>query len=118
MSESDSPPDHPSKRIDTLVAEHVLGWGKKWFAWVDAENQPMSYTSGAMHHVAFSPSTNISHAWQIFEKFIKDGQPVSIHREDGGWCCRLGTAEIKDEASAPIAICKAALQAKGVEFEG
>jgi hypothetical protein len=115
------------RKIDSLVAEKVMGWhnffnprnGKETW-WVQVEG-------GTYQHVKenFNPSTNISDAWQVVEKLRNEHElEVIIETREcqtevkakgrlGGWISDLyGIAE-----TAPLAICLASLKAKGIDID-
>ena len=113
--------------MDALVAEQVMGWH-----WGEAEDGVATWThtdSGIAWAVAeptFSPSTNIADAWQVVEKLIGLGYWISLshngNQHAACWDFRLcdrateSKREIAIEATAPLAICRAAL--KAVEAAG
>lgn len=127
------------RKIDALVAEHVLGWRfcKSTFEqyepsfWVDS-NGKFIWSS------TFTPSTDIAAAWKALETL---GRGATVAETYGrGWICtnlgsdywqdhELSAAEFKQchpndddgqvyyavqAPAAPLAICLAALRAKGV----
>ena len=63
----------------------------------------------------------IDKAWQVVEKMQEIGHTVTMFSSFGEWVCQLGTTKkITWETevvanTAPLAICLAALKAKGVE---
>lgn len=99
-----------SRKIDALVAEHIMGWpGQKI-------NVDWSIPRGPLPNY----STNIADAWEVVEKFTY-GWQVGLTM-DNEVSCSLVVDKIGISPSievfaptAPMAICIAALKAKGVE---
>ena len=114
-----------SREIDALVAEKVMGWGhahgvKHW-----------TLRGEYMASERYSPSTNIADAIDIFES-LGPGWQLNMSDPSGyedcfRWWCWLpveyGGVEPKDrecetmEATAPMAICIAALKDAGVDVD-
>jgi hypothetical protein len=117
-----------NQEIDNLVAEKVMDWelGNNPLTsmvdtgWIDSKTG--SWTS------RFKPSTNISDAWQVVEKLRKDFDIVNIVSDSKGYLVQLENeypndkldefldykfeTEFEGDAdTAPMAICKAALNA-------
>lgn len=102
--------------LDALVAEKVMGWT------VDPIYR--MYTGGEMRHAAgenmatrFNPSVDIRHAWEVAEKFTTFSvfyddatctwfAAVDSTRRTPDGCRYKGAGE-----TAPLAICRAALEA-------
>jgi hypothetical protein len=120
-----------SRTIDALVAEHVMGRKVKrirdpdpdWprdYAFVDDCGYPMKIIGlDPPDNISWVPrySTDISAAWEMVEKFkwceIEKGV-------DGFYSCKWSnhsetTRRSITRGTAPMAICLAALKAKGVE---
>lgn len=109
------------REIDALIAEKVMGWhsvgGAGW------HGPDVGCTSA----VGFRPSTDMASAWQVVENlcadhaatFEMDRQGTSNYYAAFGWWDKeadyfeCGYAESE---SAPMAICLAALNAKGVKL--
>ncbi len=108
-----------SRKIDALVAEHVM------------ELEPVCVhrcgdriqLTGLIKHY----STDISAAWEVVEK-VKGYDRVEIFNDDGFWFVSIDTHDKFDQTdghvvpremcdTAPMAICLAALKAKGIEVE-
>lgn len=112
------------KEINDLVAIEVMGFTRsahenlnfELMGWKTGEN---SWTS------SFSPSKDISDAWQVVEKiglWWGKGQWIVDNDLDDGKSIRWtfinkkGKAFSEEADTVPLAICLAALQAKGVDI--
>ena len=130
-----------NREIDALVAEKVMGWGVKHFEASQNENSPVvqKLERWCVEGIDIPPedeendwlfgnmpwfSTNISDAWQVVEKMAKYGIAIHTPRdsEKGHMPWRVviatdisGLAKAVNGETAPMAICLAALKAKGVE---
>lgn len=101
----------PGKELDTLIAERVMGWKKGGVGW---DTNLTHWVAGflCIHEVSkWSPSTDISAAWEVFEKFdtpfVKKNFDVN---DEDYFLCKIG-GDIVFGKTAPEAICKAALLA-------
>ena len=105
------------RELDALIAEKVMGWtslkGFESAIW-DCGNSPIRTKE------SWLPSTQIADAWLVVEKIAKEayvdigvdkhGAQVQIDVFKGGkW--NLASTESTRAASAPLAICLAALKA-------
>lgn len=112
------------RKIDALVAEKVIGWTIK-------PGQIGTSHSTAGHFIAPEDvpeySTDIAAAWDVVEAWKGDGSLCEIvlsrceSHVSTGWRARFGESEASWEAdapTAPLAICLAALKAKGVDVDG
>jgi hypothetical protein len=112
------------RKIDALVAEHVMGWAN-----IDVPDAKIpSLVIGVRydmhggvpaHWEVPSYSTNLAAAWEVVEKLTEEGYEF--------WVSGDGRVELYDQddnqfhagystrRTAPLAICLAALKAKGVE---
>ncbi|NYV66151.1 hypothetical protein HYI36_12835 [Bacillus sp. Gen3] len=103
-----------NREIDKLVAEKVMGWkviegkgimkpiGRSFWRQVDD----------------FYPSINMESAWQVVEKLDFDVK-VTKHK-DSSYQCHVfipDNIQMVFDKTAPLAICKAALHAVGIEVE-
>lgn len=91
-----------NREIDALIAEKIMG------------------------RIAKPYSTDIASAWQVVEKFVKDGREVGVsfirnpYNDFVGWICDIGPKDgfrhviSVEEETAPMAICLAALKDIGV----
>ena len=102
------------KDIDKQIAEKVMGWEKRQAHfhpsnptyWFDGDERQMITA-------AWSPSTNIAHAWQVVEKMrtIHFKWFEMAHRPNGYTCNFTGDPKHTEfDKTAPLAICKAALK--------
>lgn len=99
--------------LDRLIAEKVMGW----------EHDGLGYSidCGKDYRHPFNPSINIAHAWEVVEKLDIVDHEFTLLNSEGIWECgwrhyRLGFDsdwERSDSATAPLAICRAALRAIG-----
>lgn len=106
------------REIDRLIAEKVMGWEVP-YEYDDIGIMAYTAERGGF---AFSPTTNIADAWQVLEKFKREGYLFTIKNTVGGnYCfsltdwndmCDTFTGEAK---TATLAICLAALKAVGVK---
>ena len=128
--------DMPAGReLDALVAEKVMGWqdARAFFPWPESGVMLDNYAmmpphGGAIRDIAHVPrySTDIAAAWEVFQKVTDLGYIPAIAQCTSGWACDFWTEEAADEtgrvdyihkfreygqASAPLAICRAALKA-------
>ncbi|MEK5176902.1 hypothetical protein NST63_27545 [Heyndrickxia sp. FSL W8-0496] len=110
-----------NREIDKLVAEKVMGWysctdanGNKWWA-PSAEEFPIWLKP----QKGFEPSTNIKDAWLVVEKLDFDVK-VTKYENSAGYQCHVfipSNVQMVFDKTAPLAICKAALHAVGIEVE-
>ena len=128
------------REIDAMVAEKVMGW-----KYVMDVTGFMVWDTGDLkrYTAAFTPTESIHNAWEVIEKLyetweehnweVPDDNPYLI----GIWKCRRDTKnqwvmrfrpgmsedfgyptrEDPMTYSAPLAICLAALKARGIEVE-
>jgi len=115
--------------LDRLVAEEVMGWHLAlgdWNSELLRRSQVWLNESGAYMREAensgiggrpFKPSTDISAAWEVVERFRQHGgQPLVYWDADKQrWLAGMGDDFLSDTWSAwtaPLAICRAALKAR------
>ena len=107
----------PGRELDALVAEKVMGW--EYFpAQATGMFVRLGYffdpVSGEAHH-HWSPSTDISAAWEVVEKMSEQWPQYQLAKIEDGWSVMWGFDGYGwPEATgktAPEAICKAALLA-------
>ena len=108
--------------LDRLVAIEVMKW-KPWKEqWLRGPSGKTYYIAKQEEHnaVYFRPSTDISAAWEVVEKFINPLIIRQLPRDNGGWRCNFrestGSDRIDSQfdayaSTAPLAICRAALKA-------
>lgn len=105
-TETTSKRELSTREIDALVADHVMGLSGPWGA-TFLGGKPLPHYS-----------TDIAAAWEVVEK-VGDIKLEGYRCVDGcfRWCVTtfdLDDIEIRAD-TAPMAICLAALKAKGVE---
>ena len=81
------------RELDALIAERV-----------------MNRACGELLHY----STNIAAAWEVMGHLIESGATPQIYHSSGQWWVRLGGLNMEvGGTTAPLAICRAALEAMG-----
>lgn len=124
------------REIDKLVAEKVMGWvaGGNGY-WHDPARGPADASfvgstrwtiygpDGDGEFVNFRPSEDIAAAWEVVEAFPCEdvflGSAHDVQSNRWQWCVSFNNPEdIAYADTMPLAICLAALKAKGVEVEG
>ena len=111
--------------MDALVAEKVMGWNNiegghghptESGPFVDCGCLSHAYQKQEIPHY----STDIAAAWEVVEKMMDEGEYTSLECYGGRYCFHIHlTADTDDihievAETAPLAICSAALAAKGV----
>jgi hypothetical protein len=107
----------PGRELDAFVAEKVMGWKKQEFVPGVSHEHRWHDQNGQLQISIHPYSTDIAAAWEVVEKFIKDGWEVVLNvsiREakitlwnDAGMAIREGKAF---GSSITHAICLAALK--------
>lgn len=109
------------RELDAMVAEKVFGWEPAVNPWGDGRNIgwnlppciPNELERRTWSRDPLPYSTDISAAWQVVEKIGLGIQPCG-----DGWVCGIPGNRSKPSvlgASAPLAICLAAMKAVGVK---
>lgn len=113
------------RELDALIAEKVMGWTRKGEGWC-----PPGWESTFM---LSAYSTDIAAAWQVVEHFDRSKWCFDLEAFDAAgedaWGARFvsweqlhpvfrGYEPREYAATAPLAICKAALNAVRAEAEG
>jgi hypothetical protein len=62
-------------------------------------------------------STDLNAAWDVVETVGRTLDPLRVRREENGWVASFGTGPVAVARTAPVAICVAALLAKGISVE-
>jgi hypothetical protein len=62
-------------------------------------------------------SSDLNCAWEVIEQLSTDGDAVQIHKEHGKWSASFGDHGKVVSHTAPVAICLAALLARGIDVE-
>ncbi len=106
--------------LDRQVALQVMGWPQFrswdgpfpcWEEWTDRSAGHISVHRSKTHADPFSPSTNLTHAWEVFERMGGDDVGVQWRADPRGfWRAWIGEGQAEAE-TAPLAICRAALKA-------
>lgn len=119
--------------VDRLVAIKVMGWkphpDPRRCLDVVTDGGFRTCHPGAFGDVTFCPSTDIAHAWEVVEHMATKGMALTINGGNAGFLCffyhrgevldggvmtfPLVTDGHAEAATAPLAICLAALQAVG-----
>lgn len=113
-----------SRKIDTLIAEHVTMLTSKYVSdFYENGGDTWWYTPEGKSLTRIPDySTDISAAWEVIEKvkeFIRVGRNIK-----GRWWCEIERLSYQGEPdtwfvledTAPMAICIAALKAKGIKI--
>lgn len=132
---------HRLIELDSLVSEHLTGaepqvhWEDShgFFSFAtreegleainDSYNQlflpQVDWTGTVLNEVKQFPaySRDIAAAWQVVEKLASQKHTLSLSRENGGWFAAFDGSPRAFSRSAPVAICVAALRAKGIALE-
>lgn len=114
----------PSRELDALVAEKVMGWrvGPIDDDYLASDGTPTGWTKGTCYsqRPPFRPSTDIAAAWEVVQQF----DSVKVLKAGASWDCGISVkrgdwfeVELASAPTAPLAICLAALRAVGVEVE-
>lgn len=106
------------RELDALVAEKVMQYGETEKCWISHDYTKPYY----IRKTGFKPSSLTTDAWQVVEKFRKEGCAVEILCIGPKYYVEIREIPhipfVKAEANtAPLAICIAALQAVGVVTE-
>ncbi len=122
------------RELDVLVAEKVMGWEPKesvtghYDQWTDKEGKLRTTWSDALP-IAFCwrPSTSIADVWEVVESVSNElvwlalEGPAPYDASKEGWRCSIISYDpdvpthCVDAATAPRAICLAALRAVSIE---
>jgi hypothetical protein len=102
----------PGRELDELMAEKVMGWKRDFQCWKDQNGRIRTIESTSFG--SFQPSTDISAAWEVANKFDFFYLFRNPHIYDGEWECKLVAEDSSRKyyalgKTAPEAICKAAL---------
>lgn len=109
------------QEINALIAEHVLGKSSRSDGLFDYSRE---FNSKDYHQEPFPYSSDITAAWEVVEKLVSEHYQIIVSVYEGGASCdygfpRTGTWTPKRESAAtvPLAICLAALKAKGITWD-
>jgi len=109
------------RELDALVAERVMGAVPAHTPgdWMVAVGAPPYYRFGGSVRGLPDYSTNIAAAWQVVERMSEQALPCVMH--DGQmWVGEFYCITYSHTAyahTAPLAICRVALKAVGVEVQ-
>lgn len=112
-----------NREIDTLIAEKVMGWKWSERAFGNITIYEWQTPVGNMKQDSWKPSTNIKAAWEVVEKMNSSTQAGTVVLKqlyDGMFYCEFqGNGDLQYHGkghgdTAAEAICRAALNAKGV----
>jgi len=62
-------------------------------------------------------STDLNRAWEVVEQLSSEVDAFHVQRKNGHWVAAFGDHPEAVSRSAPIAICLAALRARGIDVE-
>jgi hypothetical protein len=62
-------------------------------------------------------SSDLNCAWEVVEQLSSDADSFRVRRENGHWVAAFGEHPETVSRSAPVAICLAALRARGIDVE-
>jgi hypothetical protein len=62
-------------------------------------------------------SSDLNCAWEVVEQLSTDADAFHVRREKGHWVAAFGDYPESLSRSAPVAICLAALRARGIDVE-
>lgn len=108
------------RQLDALIAEHVMGWTKiSLEKTISGEEKIYGKPPDqqGMDLVIPEYSTDIAAAWEVVEKLRSMGKDIELRGhapyEPDNWQVVVND-EFYTEGPAPLAICLAALKAKGI----
>jgi hypothetical protein len=110
----------PSRELDACVAEKVMGWKRTPYEYGDHWNDHSGKYLGCGYQDLVPPySSDIAAAHRVVEKMLADGHLIGISHDyllsDDKWVVEFAAGPCDGEATTlPLAICIAALRAKGV----
>jgi hypothetical protein len=99
------------RELDALVAEKVFGWTD-----VVADLESGIPAGWDRRWDLYHYSSNIGAAWGIIEKFAEESQTASLQSVGSRWIAQLDNSA-RAAATAPLAICLAALKNEGIDIE-
>ncbi len=106
MTHVDNAPAGPE--LDRFIAERVM---------LNRVSPDGSVTTkGCIGTGAWSPSTNLAHAWEVVEKLEASGWLLNLYSQGGCWSAWIEKSAHETSGrvvadTAPLAICRAAAKA-------
>lgn len=101
------------REMDCLIAEKVFGWGKDTIKNVKRNRGYYNCKILELY------STGIADAWVIVRRWVADYGTFELNcaniNTEINWHCQFGNYPAGDGKTAPLAICRAALKAAGIE---
>jgi hypothetical protein len=103
--------------LDKLAAEKVMGWHAVHTSWCEKRVEKCGGKDELfpdwflMPHDFWQPTRRIEQAWECLEKFGSQ----TVDRNGDEWSCWMPGIERQCAPTAPEAIVRACLRAKGVE---
>lgn len=102
------------RELDALVAEKVMGWSQSEFGhatlYLTPPGQPRDVVRATPHY-----STDIADAWMVVEKLNRPDMTLRVEWDSNrrAWVAwRADMDTIYPAATAPLAICRFAVEAK------
>jgi len=119
----------PGSATDQLVASELLSWqkgksaidGTEGWRWQAPPLEGAAFENWDQRHkrpVGATPrfTTDIQHAWRLFEALVHELPTLSLQRGITGWAvvdiADASKTVLVDDVGAPMAICRAALLLK------
>lgn len=117
--------------LNVRVAAEVMGWTRRApHIWADADGEcnctdaagvgPADLVAAGLRGYIdlrdFDPAREITDAWRVVEHMQAQGWITQLDNADGTWACKLSRPgrllafeSVFNQATAPLAICQAAL---------
>ena len=104
---------HAHMRFDT--AEEALDALREPYfqQFIPASARPTTVLQEVQEFATYSSDLTV--AWKVVEKVANSRQPLRMWRDRDQWCAAFGEFPAVSAASAPMAICLAALRVRGLE---
>jgi len=107
------------RKIDALVAEHVMGWRvEKYMTTIPKPTGAGMRPGSAVIEEIPRYTSDISTAWEVIERLHPEFTFSLDYLSSGRWTITFYSGEahgLMSTDSAPLAICLAALRAKGID---
>lgn len=109
-------------RLDALCATAIMGWKL-----IQMHNAIDCWDDGTRNKIPVScwhPTRLIDQAWEVLEKFTTIDKMIRQEGTSGKWICKIRPGQVAtihnfgyaEAETAPLAIVRACLVAKGVEI--